>query len=486
MKQKSMCLRFAVTGGLLFSLLLTGCSLAPRYEGLAAPVPATWPAQTPVAGSPAPGIAVPGLDWQDVILDEQLQIFVETALENNRDLRQALLNMDAVRAQYRIKRSARVPGFNVQSASSRERVSSDLSGTGNADIQSSYQVGLGLSAFEIDLFGRVRNLSEAALQEYLATEQATQATQISLIAEVVRAYLTRASAQERHDLTKQTLETRRISLALIDQRRRAGAASDLDYQEALVLAEQAQAELERTARELAQADNGLTLLMGTSMVDRPRPGTVGHPLLQENLASGLPSDLIQRRPDIKAAEHRLMARNADIGAARAAFFPRISLTGRYGISSNALSGLFDSGSSAWLFTPQLHLPIFDGGRNRANLDLAKIRKDLAVAQYEKTIQVAFREVSDALAARDTLQREERSRIALAAASTESLRLAKARYKQGVDSHLRYLDSQRSSFANQMGLIETRQQRQVALVNLFKVLGGGWNLTPGTHHTDTSE
>ncbi|MFD4836985.1 efflux transporter outer membrane subunit [Achromobacter sp. NPDC058515] len=457
---------------LALSAALAGCSLAPTYERPASPVGDHW-SQAAAGAASQPSTAA-SLDWQSFVTDDALRKLVELALENNRDLRQALLNIEAARAQYRIERADRVPGINAQGSGTRQRVPGDLSSTGSAGVQSSYQAGVGLTSFEIDLFGRVRSLSDAALQEYLATEATARGAQISLVAEVIQAYLARDSAQRRLLVTRQTLASREASLELIVKRRQAGTATALDYQEALGLTEQARAELERMDREVRQAGNALGLLVGISDLSPYLPQRLAEaPLLVQEIAAGAPSELLERRPDILAAEHQLQSRNASIGAARAAFFPSISLTGLYGSSSADLSGLFDSGQRAWSFMPQITLPIFAGGRNVANLDLAAVRKDIAVAQYEKTIQTAFKEVSDALAATDTLRREEASRRALAQSSQEAMRLSEARYRGGVDSHLRYLDAQRSAYTDQLAYIDVSTQRQAALAALFKALGGGW-------------
>ena len=451
------------------SLVLGGCSLAPDYERPAAPMAAQW--KQPAVSTHS---AAATLDWPLFVTDAALRSLVELALTNNRDLRQSLLNVEAARALYRIQRADQLPGVGLQGGSARQRLPADLSGSGRAGVQGSYQVGLGVTAFELDLFGRVRNLSQAALEDYLATEEAAHAARISLVAEVIAAYLTRQGAEQRLRLTEQTLATREVSLRLASERRRAGTATALDYQEALGLTEQSRAEQARIDREFRQADNALTLLVGVSDLSPHLPQRRDQRvLLVQELAAGTPSDLLIHRPDILAAEHRLRARYADIGAARAAFFPQISLTGLFGTASTDLSDLFRSGQRTWSFAPQLTLPIFNAGRNRANLDLATVRRDIAVADYEKAIQTAFREVSDALAATDTLRREEAARQTLAAASSEALRLAEARWRAGVDSHLRYLDAQRSDFANQAMLIEIRTQRQIALATLFKTLGGGW-------------
>ena len=455
---------------LALAVTLAGCSLAPSYQRPEAPVANTW--NTPVEATSS--TAADALDWQTFIVDPELRRVVQAALDNNRNLRQALLDIEAARAQYRVQRADRLPSLNATANGNRQRVPADLSNTGRSEVTSSYQVGLGLTEYELDLFGRVRNLSESALETYLATAEATRATQISLIAEVIQAYLTRDGALRRLALVEQTLATRQNSLELIVRRREVGTATALDYQEALGLAEQAKAERESTDRQLRQAENALVLLIGTADAQGYLPAAPRDSLLVlQDIAPGTPSALIERRPDILASEHRLRARNADIGAARAAFFPRVSLTGAVGSSSSELSGLFDGGSRSWSFAPTLSLPIFAGGRNRANLDLAEVRKDAAVASYEGTIQGAFREVADALAATDTLRREEAARRALAGSSDAAMALAKARYEGGVDDYLRYLDAQRSNFNDQATLIQISTERQVALADLFRALGGGW-------------
>ncbi|THF63186.1 efflux transporter outer membrane subunit [Pseudothauera nasutitermitis] len=457
---------------LTVATLLAGCSLAPVYQQPEAALPAQWKQAADRVGA-----ATAETGWRDFILDEGLRELVVQALANNRDLRQTLLDVEAARAQYRVQRADRVPGLEAQGGGTRQRVPGDLSSSGESAVHSQWQAGIGLSAFELDLFGRVRNLSQAALQEYLATEEGARAARISLMAEVVRAYLVRDGAQRRLHLIRQTLASREASLALIERRRAAGASTALDHQEALGLAEQARAELERVDREFRQAGNALRLLVGMADLALPE-STNARTVLVQDIAPGVPSDLLARRPDILAAEHRLRGRNASIGAARAVFFPRIALTGLFGSASAELSDLFGSGQRAWSFSPQITLPIFDGGRNRANLDLAAVRRDIAVAAYEQTVQQAFREVADALDATATLYREEAARRTLAASSAEVLRLAEARYRAGVDSHLRYLDAQRSALANEMALAEVATQRQVALATLFSALGGGWERAEG--------
>ncbi|MGA4637757.1 efflux transporter outer membrane subunit [Pseudomonas solani] len=463
--------RHALTASaLLIALTLGGCSMAPTYERPEAPVAAHW--NGPAAKQDQ---AASELDWRTFIVDADLRRLVGEALANNRSLRQTLLDIEQARAQYRIQRADRVPGLSASASGNRQRVPGDLSSTGTSTVTSSYQVGVSLPEYELDLFGRVKSLTDSALEQYLATEEAGRSARIALVAEVTQAYLTYDGAQRRLALTRQTLESREDSLDLTAQRRAAGAATALDHQEALGLVEQSRAELEANQRQKQQALNALVLLIGTPDAAKALPEAPRDELLLiQDIAPGAPSALLERRPDILAAEHRLKSRNADIGAARAAFFPRISLTGSYGSSSAEVSGLFDGGSRSWSFMPTLSLPIFDAGRNSANLDLAEVRKDAAVAAYEGSIQTAFREVADALAATDTLRREEAARRALANTSNETLKLAKARYEGGVDSHLRYLDAQRSSFVNDSTLIETSTQRQLALVDLFRALGGGWS------------
>ncbi len=467
-------MRISGFSALVIAMLLAGCSLAPTYDRPVAPVADNWAGE-----SLKQGVPINQLAWQAFIVDPDLRRLVEVALDNNRSLRQTLLDIEQARAQYRIQRADRVPGLNASASGNRQRLPSDLASDGRAGVASQYQVGLSLPEYELDLFGRVKSLSDSALQEYLATEEAARAAQIALIAEVSQAYLVHDGAQRRLDLTQQTLSSREYSFALISQRRSSGTATALDYQEALGLVEQARAEQERNLREKQQAFNALVLLLGTKDAGKVIPERLTtQPMLVQDIAPDTTSTLIERRPDILAAEHRLQARNADIGAARAAFFPRISLTGSFGTSSAQMSGLFDGGSRSWSFVPNLSLPLFDAGRNSAGLSLAEARKDSAVAAYEGTIQTAFREVADALAATDTLRREEAARRALANTSTETLSLAKARYEGGIDSHLRYLDAQRTSFVNETAFIEVSTQRQIALVDLFRSLGGGWS-TPTT-------
>ena len=450
-------------------LVLAGCSLAPKHERPMPPVAANWP-ETIVNHS---GTDASMLGWSSFIEDEQLRQLVGMAVNNNRSLRQALLDIEAARAQYRITGSARLPAVSAQADGTRQRLPADLSMTGRSEVQSSYQVGLGLTAFELDLFGRVRNLSASALQEFLATEEAARGGHIGLVAEVSRVYLNLRAGQQALEVSQRTLANREESLQLVTLRRDNGSASELEYQEIQSLLESARVEVERSTRTLVMARNALELLIVERLPAGIEQQASNETLVFQEVAPGLPSQLLERRPDILAAEYRLVARYADIGAARAAFFPSISLTGMFGSASSELSGLFDGGSRTWQFMPQVNLPIFTAGRNRANLDLAQVRREQAVADYELTVQTAFTEVADALVGRETLARQEQAQVALEASNQRALALSEMRYEGGIDSYAQYLDVQRRTFADRLALIEARRERELATVSLYTALGGGW-------------
>jgi len=461
------------------SCLLSACSLIPVYQRPVAPIPERWDAVESSVSRPSQSNSG-SFEWKMFVGDAQLRKLIELALANNRDLRQAMLNVQAARAQYGLRRADRLPNIDLQAGGIRQRVPGDISPGDGSEIQNTWQAGVGLGAFEIDLFRRVASMSESAMQDYLSTQETARAAQITLVGDVIEAYISRNGAQQRRLLTEQTLRSRESSLRLISARRSVGVAAALDYQEAVGLAEQARAELERTDRQISQASNAIGLLVGDLGVVQSLPAVASNDvMIVQDVAPGLPSDLLSSRPDIEAAERRLRARNADIGAARAAFFPRITLTGMFGSSSADLSDLFSSGQRAWSFSPQIAVPIFSGGRNSANLDLSRVRKDLAIVDYERSIQIAFREVADALAATDTLRREEQAQAGLAYSGREAVRLSEARYKAGIDGHLRYLDAQRSAFTSQIALIQVTTERQLALANLFRTLGGGWGTLSAT-------
>lgn len=454
---------------LALGLAISGCSLAPEYQRPAAPVPEQWPLDS------ANRATAEQTDWQQFVIDPGQRALVRQALNNNRSLRQTLLDMEAARAQYGIQRADRLPSISLDASGQRQRLPADVSTSGRAETQSQYQVGLGMAAFELDLFGRVRSLSEAALQDYLATEQAAQSARVGLIADVVAASLQRDGYRRQLAIAQETLAARNASLDLIDQLRTTGAADELDYQQALAEQQAVAAQIEQLGRALQQSENALRLLTGAQQPSA-QPSATAEPLQLVTLAPGAPSSLLEARPDIRAAEHQLQARQANIGAARAAFFPRISLTGALGNTSSDLSELFGSGQSSWTFSPQLTLPLFDSGRNRAALDLALARRDSAVAAYEERIQMAFREVSDALAATDTLGREGDALERRAAASQRALELAQSRYMSGATNYFRVLDTQQSELQARLGQVQVQTQQQLALTTLFRALGGSWQAT----------
>ncbi|MGU0934968.1 multidrug efflux RND transporter outer membrane channel subunit OprM [Pseudomonas aeruginosa] len=433
------------------AVVLSGCSLIPDYQRPEAPVAAAYP-QGQAYGQNTGAAAVPAADigWREFFRDPQLQQLIGVALENNRDLRVAALNVEAFRAQYRIQRADLFPRIGVDGSGTRQRLPGDLSTTGSPAISSQYGVTLGTTAWELDLFGRLRSLRDQALEQYLATEQAQL------------------------QLTKDTLGTYQKSFDLTQRSYDVGVASALDLRQAQTAVEGARATLAQYTRLVAQDQNALVLLLGSGIpANLPQGLGLDQTLLTE-VPAGLPSDLLQRRPDILEAEHQLMAANASIGAARAAFFPSISLTANAGTMSRQLSGLFDAGSGSWLFQPSINLPIFTAGSLRASLDYAKIQKDINVAQYEKAIQTAFQEVADGLAARGTFTEQLQAQRDLVKASDEYYQLADKRYRTGVDNYLTLLDAQRSLFTAQQQLITDRLNQLTSEVNLYKALGGGWN------------
>ena len=459
------------------AVVLSGCSLIPDYQRPDAPVAAQYPQGPAYEAANAPGQAAAEQGWKQFFHDPALQQLIQVALENNRDLRVAALNIDAYAAQYRIQRADLFPAVSATGSGSRQRVPARASQSGEAAISSSYSATLGISAYELDLFGRVRSLSEQALQSYFATEEARRSTQISLVASVANAYLTWQADKELLKLTQETLGAYEQSFKLTSRSAEVGVASALDLSQARTAVENARVQLARYTRQVAQDENSLTLLLGTGLPANLSSQPLSDDLLSE-VPAGLPSDLLQRRPDILQAERNLLAANANIGAARAAFFPSISLTANAGTLSPDLSGLFKGGSGTWTFAPQINLPIFNAGSLRASLDYAKIQKDINVAQYEKSIQTAFQEVSDGLAARQTYNEQLQAQTDFVAANQDYYRLAERRYRIGVDSNLTFLDAQRQLFSAQQSLITDRLAQLTSEVNLYKALGGGWNAETG--------
>ncbi len=502
----------AALAALAAAAVLAGCSMIPAYERPAAPVAAQWPG----AGAPAnDAAATPAADlaWQDFVGDASLRELIHLALANNRDLRMAVLNMEQVRATYQIRRADQFPTLNLAATGNRQPGSG-----GNGGISSVYTAGLAMASWEIDFFGRIASLKEAALAQYLASDEARKAAQISLIAAVANTWLSLQTNDELLALTQRTLTTRDESLRLTQLRLDNGAASALDFRQAESLAASARATLAQQRRLRALDVNALTLLVGqplpettmhragppqastypaegsavhaaTSVGDvvrragppqastAPSGGSAVHAVTSvgaifHDIPAGLPSDLLTRRPDIRQAEQQLIAANANIGAARAAFFPRISLTASAGTASSELSGLFQDGAWGWTLAPQALLPIFDAGRNQAGLDSARTGRDIAVAQYEKAIQTAFREVADALAGRATLNEQLQAQQVQLEAEAERFHLADLRYNNGMASYLELLDAQRSLFAVQQAVAQTRLSYLQNQVALYKALGGG--------------
>lgn len=423
-----------------------------------------------VAATQAPEAAAPG--WQIYFIDPRLRELIALALANNRDIRSAVARVEEARAAWGIQRADRLPMLSAQAGLDRSRVPADLNLTGQPLVASQYQAALGISSWELDLWGRVRDLDRAGLESFLATDAARRAVLVGLIAEVANGYLALRELDERIALARHTTETRAESLRIFSRRLEVGAASRLSVTQVETLLSQAQAlgaQLEQ-ARE-AQL-HALTLLVGAPVDATPAPGRLDEQPLFAEVRAGLPSDLLAGRPDIIAAEHQLKAANANIGAARAAFFPRVTLTAAFGTASAQLDGLFATGSGAWTFSPAISLPIFDGERRRNNLSLAEARRDLAVAGYEKAVQVAFRDVADALSARRWLARQLTIARQALAAQTERARLSQLRYDSGASGFLDVLDAQRDLLAAEQQLVQTRRALLSTSVALYAALGGG--------------
>lgn len=456
------------------TLTVSACSLIPDYLRPAAPVAETYPNNA--TGDSSTQTPAAEMRWQQMFTDARLQQLIAMALDKNRDLRIAALDIEAARAQYRIQRAARLPTINATADATRAR-SANIFGTGTGVLPpyTIYSVGLGFTAYELDFFGRIDSLKQQALQQFLATQEARTSAQIALVAEVASAYLQERALQEQLTLAMQTQDSQQTSYELAGKVFEFGNSSALDLRIAETQLETAKANVAALKRQLVQAQNALVLLVGGPLPpELPTPQPLDSQLLVSELQPGLPSELLTRRPDIRQAENLLKAANANIGAARAAFFPTIKLTTTVGSASSELDGLFKPGTGIWTFSPQLVLPIFDGGRNKANLSLAEVKRDTNVARYEKAIQTAFREVADALAATGFLQVQISAQQRLVDAEQARFKLSEMRYRNGLDSNLNLLDAQRSLYTAQQTLVDLRLSRQTALVTLYKALGGGWN------------
>jgi multidrug efflux system outer membrane protein len=451
-------------------LLVTGCSMAPRYQRPAAPVAADFPASPAAPGA----TATADLGWREVFGDARLQALVALALEQNRDLRVAALNVELVRAQYRIQRAQQLPQVGASGVYTRLRTPADQSSTGLASNSEAWAVGVGVTGFELDLFGRVRSLSDAALEQYLATEEARRGAQLSLVAAVAGQYLAGLAFEEQVTLARETLDAVTGALKLTRRLAEAGKVSELDLRTAEAQFETARFNLAAAEQSLARARNALVVLVGGPIpADLPPAMPLDGPQLVADLPPGLPSEVLVRRPDVLAAEHALQSANAIIGAARAAFFPSITLTAFDGTASVSLAGLFQAGSPSWSFVPRITIPIFQGGALRASLDVAEVRTSMEVARYEQAIQVAFREVSDSLVSRSWIDEQLQAQTARVAAEARRYQLSELRYRNGIDSYLTLLTAQRDLFAARQQLIQTRLASLTNLIDLYKALGGGW-------------
>jgi len=463
-------MRTLLSISLVLTLFLAGCTLAPEYARPAAPAPGHWPDGPAYEGRPV-GTAAPDLNWRSFFTDEHLQQVIAASLENNRDLRIAALNVERARALYRIQSAEVFPTLDAVGTAYRERIPADLSSSGQRMTAEQYNVDFGTTAWEIDFFGRIRSLSQSALLTYFATEQAHRSAQVLLIAEVAHAYLSLAADRENLQLARSTLASQQATYALIKLRFEVGLSPELDLHQVQTRVESARVEEARYTLRVAQDENALNLLVGAPVPPELSPMALGNaPPLQE-IAPGASSEILLGRPDILAAENRLKAAYANIGAARAALFPRISLTSSVGTASADLSGLFEAGSGTWLFSPRAALPIFDP-RAWSALNVTKVDREIALAQYEASIQSAFREVADALAQRGSLQKQLKAQQNLAAATEATYRISNARYEKGIDIYLSVLDAQRSLYAAQQELIIVRFSDMASQVRLYTVLGGG--------------
>ena len=457
--------------GIVF--FLGSCTMAPEYKRPEAPVPSEWPAGPAYLETRANKSAQPvaEVSWREFITDARLQKIIETALTNNRDLRVTALNVERAKAMYGIGRATLLPSVNAVGSLAKSRVPADLSSTRSTMTSERYDVNLGITSWEIDFFGRLRSLKDKALEEYLATDQASRGAQIMLVSTVTQAYLALAANREALQLVTKTLEAQEATYKMIQKRYDVGMISELDLMRAQSQVEIARGDVARYTQLTAQAENALSLLVASPVPQELLPAQLAGVSPPREISAGLSSELLLRRPDVLAAEHQLKAANANIGAARAAFFPRISLTASAGTASADLSGLFKSGSGVWTFAPQIMMPIFDA-RTWFAYDVTKIEKEISVAQYEKAIQTAFREVADALAVKGTVNRQIEAQQSLVDALAITYRLSESRYTKGIDSYLAVLDAQRSLYSAQQGLIMLRLASINNLVTLYKTLGGG--------------
>lgn len=446
-------------------LVLTACTMAPSYERPASPV-------APLTTDQIAEVAATELSWRDFYQNTQLQSLIEDALENNRDLRVATYNLEQVRAQYRISRAQLLPSIGVTGSGVRQRIPGELSTTGESVVTEQYSAGVGIAAYELDFFGRVQSLKDIALEQYLATREARKAAQLSLVAEVADGYFTWVANTQLHNISTEMLQARQGSYDMVKRRADAGLASDLELSQAATGLHSSEIDVAFYERQVSESFTALERLVGTNLDQNALVATWQADASLREFPLVLNSEALLARPDIMQAEYMLRAANANIGAARAAFFPQISLTGSYGSTSRDLDNLFEGASRSWSFTPQVTVPIFTWGANKANLDVAKLQKDTNIARYEQAIQSAFKEVRDGLNAQLTFNSQLTAQEKLVNATSRSFELASLRYEKGVDSYLDVLDSQRSYNSAQQALITTQLNKLRNQLTLYKALGGG--------------
>ncbi len=460
--------------------LLAGCSLIPEYHRPTPDLPAAWNTGG-AAGQPASVVAAsPAMpqDWRQVVTDAPMARLIDLALANNRDLRVAVLQIEKARAQHAIARAELFPHIDASGGADMGRTSAPVSSTGDAYTSHTYSAGVGFSAFELDLFGRVRSLKEQALEQYLSADASARSVQLTLVAEVGQAYLTLVADREQLDLAREILDTERASFATVKNRYESGIAGELDVVRAQTTVDTARVSVAAAEARMTTDENTLALLLGMPLSPHLVPArTLADVAPLAGLPAGLPSEVLARRPDVAAAEHTLKAANANIGAARAAYFPRIGLTASYGNASTEMNDLFRAGSRTWSFVPQATLPIFHAGAIRAGVESAEAERDIQVAQYEKTVQTAFREVSDALAQGTSLTTQAEAQASLVRATGKAYTLSTQRYEHGVDDYLSKLDAQRAHASARQNLVTVRLSQSGNRLTLFKALGGGWNGEP---------
>ena len=498
------------------AILLTGCTLAPPYKQPALPTAPVYPdnaAPRAAGGTPVLARSADAIGWRDFFIDPRLQRLIEIALRQNRDLRTAVLDVAQAQAEYRVQRADLFPAISATGAASYEGLpDSGLIGSGATGATSTgassatatagtgtststslgasstavpggsrggtfryFTAGVGFSSYELDLFGRLRSLTRQAFEAYLAQGENRRAVQLTVVSQVATDYIAVLADESLVKVTNDTLRTQRDTERLTRAEFEHGATTLLTLRQVQTSVASAEAALAQYRRQAAQDENALVLVLGQPLpADLPPGNPLGSQTLLADLPAGLPSDLLTRRPDIMQAEHTLIGAYADIGAARAAFFPQITLTASDGVESLKLNQLFTGGATTWSFSPQITVPIFTWGQNRANLDLTKIRRDLDVVSYEQTIQTAFQEVSNALVARSTYLEQARADQAQVDESADYFRLATMRFQAGVDTYLTALDAQRTLFSAQQALLAAREAQLQNLVTLYRALGGGWN------------